>query len=112
MTIRKWYCITFSLIIDNLHCFGSHPLLIRTKDKRYGDICRKANFPTDKSWKCPKGCTKTKPKKTKKNKKQDQPPFCQTSKNDKSPCRKSKGTLHSISNFEVLSELLSIIKTM
>ena len=67
---------------SNLHCFGPFPLLIKSKKWKYGDICRRSNYPVDRNWRCPKNCVKTS-----NNKK----PFCQKSRFNKKPCRVAKG---------------------
>ena len=83
-------CIDFDLInafiffVDNLQCFGNLPLLVKSKNPEYGDLCRNDDYPKNMNWRCPKGCVKTF-----NNKK----PFCRNyKKNSKNnACRVPKG---------------------
>ena len=59
-------------------CSGKFPKL-EVNIGKYGDICRARN---GKNYRCPKGCYKTRNGKV---------PFCQMSKNNKSPCREKSG---------------------
>jgi len=64
-------------------CSGKFPKL-EVNTGKYGDICRAKN---GKNYRCPKGCYKTRNGKV---------PFCQMSKNNKSPCREKSGETVSV----------------
>ena len=62
----------------SIRCPTSHPILVRNKDKRFGDICRKVDYPDNMDWACPKKCIKTSDKNA---------PFCQMSQESNLNCR-------------------------
>ena len=62
----------------SIRCPTSHPILVRNKDKHFGDICRKVGYPDNMDWACPKKCIKTSDKNA---------PFCLMSQENNLNCR-------------------------